>query len=262
MNEPRRILDDSAGDLGVALVCAARNETPPDSAKRRTLTAVGLAAGTTALAAGSGLASTKVAGALPLSLVGKWTVVGVLVAGGAVGAATVVESIATRQEPSNVTLSVTTAQPSPSAAVAEEREAEDDFLEMDEPAPATMVKRPAPLAKPTSAVSAPAVSSSSSPDRSSSLAAELALVEGARRALRSGRASDALRLLDRRDTEHPRGALAMETTVLRVEALVQRGEHGRASAMGRDFLARHPNNPLAPRVRAAIGSSGNQREEP
>ncbi len=70
--------------------------------------------------------------------------------------------------------------------------------------------------------------------------------------LRRGAATDALRILDRYDREFPRGALQPEATAARVEALMAKGDRARAKAIAEQFLAAHPDSPLAHRVRATI----------
>jgi hypothetical protein len=84
------------------------------------------------------------------------------------------------------------------------------------------------------------------------LAAEVALLDRARTALRAGDTSGAIAALDRHRDEFRDGALAAEADVVRIEAAIQRGDHADARARGRTFLATFPQSPLARRVRSLI----------
>lgn len=83
-----------------------------------------------------------------------------------------------------------------------------------------------------------------------SLATELAELERGRRALASGDPTAALAALD----DHARGpgVLGQEATVLRVEALLAKGDRVEAARLGRRFLADHGASPSAARVRALV----------
>ncbi len=84
---------------------------------------------------------------------------------------------------------------------------------------------------------------------------EIAALDEARTALRAGRASEALRALDRYDTGFAKaGSLRVEATALRIEALLQSGKRDRATSLANAFLARHPRSPYAARVRGLVGS--------
>jgi outer membrane protein assembly factor BamD (BamD/ComL family) len=56
--------------------------------------------------------------------------------------------------------------------------------------------------------------------------------------------------LDAYEARFSRGAMRLEATVLRIEALRQSGNTAAADALANDFLAKHPTSPLAARVRA------------
>jgi TolA-binding protein len=91
--------------------------------------------------------------------------------------------------------------------------------------------------------------------RESSLTAELASVEQARRAFLAHDYTQSLKLLDEYTRRFPKRQLASEATVLRIEALAARGDRDTAARIGRDFLQNHPNGPYAKRVRSVIGDS-------
>lgn len=77
---------------------------------------------------------------------------------------------------------------------------------------------------------------------------ELALVEGARRALAAGDSPRALRHVDDHARRFPSGALAVERDVLRIDALVAAGRRDEATTRARDFLAQHPGSAQARRI--------------
>jgi outer membrane protein assembly factor BamD (BamD/ComL family) len=85
--------------------------------------------------------------------------------------------------------------------------------------------------------------------------AELAALEQARSALATGEAARALSILDAYASDYPRGSMAPEATVLRVEALVRAGDLPAARRVGTAFLATSPGSAYAPRVRSLIGES-------
>ena len=81
---------------------------------------------------------------------------------------------------------------------------------------------------------------------------ELALVESARTALAKGDASGCLTRLD--DYEHriQKGTFEREVAVMRIEALIARGDTARARSLGEAFLAQSPDSPYANRIRSLL----------
>ncbi len=77
---------------------------------------------------------------------------------------------------------------------------------------------------------------------------EIALIDAARTAVRTGAPANALTLLRRYRQSFPSGTFSPEATVLEVEALSASGQHARAEALAREFLAQHGDSPLAPRM--------------
>lgn len=256
MTEPRRILDDDPDELDLLLLGAGTEEAPSSRAKQRTLLALGLAVGTAALGAkvGTGLTGGKAVGSLPVALFAKLTGVGVVAGGLAVGAAAVFTSMSEEPTARNTpAVSAWLQEPSstPVASASTVSASEEEGLEA--PPTVASAERKVRLAPAEPAPRVPVPVESSEPAPTNALAEELDLVERARAHLQAGRARDALRLLDRRDADHPRGVLGIEATVLRVEALVQLGDRAAARSIGEAFLKRHPRSPLAPRVRQAVG---------
>jgi hypothetical protein len=136
------------------------------------------------------------------------------------------------------------------------------------PAPAESPRPPPPLAIEASPVPAPGVdaapepanleSDSSPPSRPRrpdpprvpSLEAELALLDRARAELARGEPATALSSLDDYDAALKGTRLALEARLLRIQALAAHGKRTEAAKLAREFIARHPDSPLAERARA------------
>lgn len=93
------------------------------------------------------------------------------------------------------------------------------------------------------------------PEPTDSLAAELAIVSAARRALARGDGEGARAALARHAREFPEGALTEERSALEVLALCATGEHARAAAAARAFLARYPRSVSSASVRGSCAAS-------
>src|SRR6185436_19039686 len=78
---------------------------------------------------------------------------------------------------------------------------------------------------------------------------EIRLLDRARAALRMRAPQQALQELRHYFDGHPHGMLEPEAAVLRIESLRENGDRVTAAAASREFLARHPDGPLADRVR-------------
>ncbi len=90
------------------------------------------------------------------------------------------------------------------------------------------------------------------PARPSDLRAEIALLDAARAAAAAGDGARALTLLRRYDATFPAGTFRPESAALQIEALARLGQTDRARALGRAFIAAHPDSPLVARVQRAI----------
>lgn len=122
--------------------------------------------------------------------------------------------------------------------------------------PASLAPSPEPLLAPEpakAAASLPAPSVAKRPSVSEALQQELAQLDLVRARLSSGRAEQALSLLDAYDRGSPRGSLRLEAEVLRIDALSRSGRVDQARARARAFLTRHPTSVLAARVRRLAG---------
>jgi len=89
----------------------------------------------------------------------------------------------------------------------------------------------------------------------STLHAELGTIDQARAALYSGDTRRALGLLDHYEARFPRGAMAPEAAVLRVEVLVKGGDRLGAKRVADAFLASNPQSPYAPRIQWLLSTS-------
>ncbi|MDF3066954.1 MAG: hypothetical protein K0R38_2555 [Polyangiaceae bacterium] len=127
---------------------------------------------------------------------------------------------------------------------------------LPEPAAPVLGTAPEPLLTPEPAKVAPSVPAPSAPKRpsvSEALQQELAQLDVVRARLATGRAEQALSLLDAYDRGTPRGSLRLEAEVLRIDALSRSGRMEQARARARAFLTRHPTSVLAARVRRLAG---------
>jgi hypothetical protein len=107
-------------------------------------------------------------------------------------------------------------------------------------------------APPPAPVAAPAVTPRDVPALAPSdakLRDEIRILDRARAALRMRAPQQALQELRHYFDGHPRGMLEPEAAVLRIEALRESGDRVQAASASREFLARHPDGPLADRVR-------------
>jgi hypothetical protein len=83
----------------------------------------------------------------------------------------------------------------------------------------------------------------------SSLPAEVAMLDAARKASAAGDPDAALRLIDRYQYEFPEGELAADTEVVAIEALAAKGERDEVARRVVRFLALRPNDPHAADVK-------------
>jgi hypothetical protein len=122
--------------------------------------------------------------------------------------------------------------------------------------PAVAAPVPAPLAPSNPRKARPRGHSIESPSRVD-LGDEIASLDRAREALAHGDASRALALVDEYAKEFPGGVLGQEATVVRIEALLARGDRKAADGLARRLLAAHPASPHAARVRALLAGASN-----
>jgi hypothetical protein len=101
-------------------------------------------------------------------------------------------------------------------------------------------------------VAADAAESAPARPSAPSIAEEVRRLDQARSALASGRASDAIALVSAYERDFPRGALAREAQVVRIEAYAKLGQAAMASQLAAQFVARYPEDPHSPRLRGLV----------
>lgn len=273
MSEPRRLLTDVEGATPFErdLLESYAAEQPSAAARARALGIATVAAGTVATigatAGAAGAAAPKAAGLAGLAIV-KWVLVGVAVAGSATAAVVAVRSdhdrapLAVTASPAapptaptapRATPAPTTATPATPEPVVEPLAISPADLEAA-PAVAAPVGPSGHVASATVAAVAPAPPVTAAPS-GGSLPAEIAALDRARRSLESGDPAQALAQVDAYEARYPNGTFSEEAEVLRIEALVKRGDRTRAASVGQRFLAAHPASPHAPRIRAILSPS-------
>ncbi|MDC0744554.1 hypothetical protein [Polyangium mundeleinium] len=252
MTDPERLVEGD--DLGAELLRSARTLDARHARERRAAL-IGAAAGLGAIAATKAASAGTTKGLLQgvfakwialtigVSALGLGIAVGVAAGEGDVPVAASRFAPAWRERPSPVAVASApetneineTAETPPEAPRAPQ-----------EPAPAEPTAPP----KGKRAPAAPAPSASA--DRAARLAAELQALRVAREALASGDGPRTLHALDDYATRFPRGHLALEAEVLRIEALSRAGDAS-AAARARRFLEAHPQSPYAERLRPLAG---------
>lgn len=251
MTDTRKLLDDSPDELTQRLLRSALDDQPSSQAFSRTAVALGVSslvpmATTGAAAAGSASATgTAVTGAASTSvklfgLAGfKWfglgAIAGLIVAGAA--------------------SSVVGDRPAPTVTVSRAATAATG-RNSTLPVAQTPLAIPAPPPLAAASSTPKKASANAKPERDPSaktptIAREIAALDGARAALERNDPTAALAAVDSLERE---GAVALgpEATVIRVEALLARGEASKATALARRFLAENPSTPHATRMREII----------
>jgi len=229
-DDPERVRVVGATELERKLLAAAGAELPDPELRARMARAIGLSGvATSAAAPASGGSS---AGGATLS----WPVISASVAALALTGAAIgyTSHRAEREMPAEVA-----ARPAPLAPASP---LPPPVLPVATAAPAARVPAPAP--RPRRSVAAAPVSD---------LRGEIALLDAVRAAVAAGSDARALALLRRYEARYPTGTFRPEATALRIEVLARLGQTRQAEALGADFLAAHPDSPLAARVRRALG---------
>ncbi|HVR03087.1 MAG TPA: hypothetical protein VMT47_13200 [Polyangia bacterium] len=107
----------------------------------------------------------------------------------------------------------------------------------------------APLDERRRTVRPPRPREASGASEPSSLAAEVAMLDAARKAAAAGDPDTALRLIDRYRYDFPEGELAADTEVVAIEALAAKGKRDEVARRVAGFLALRPNDPHAAEVK-------------
>lgn len=184
----------------------------------------------------SGLAAGGHAGAPWFAKTGLWGVLSIALVGGVAWYALPSAPHAARVAPREHSVSAT---PSPA-----EQAVAPAFV-----ATSAQVAEPVPTPPPAS-VAAPSPARARVPAATddSALRAEVALLDRARAALHGHDGAQALRLLDQHHRRFAHGTLEPEAEALRVEALVQVGEHAQAETLSQRFVSAYPAHPLSGHV--------------
>lgn len=249
MSEPRRLANETSVSLERDLLRAGIEDGPAPGAHGRAEAALGIAvpvvAGTSTPTSVTPGAPTGVAGSMAVA---KLIVVVVL-------AVTVAAFVAIRLVPSRpegpagavppstaaeTASAEVTAAPTPSMSIAPS---------MVSPAPSEVVTV-APPAKVTTARPV------------ASLGDEISVLDRARAALRDGDPGTALRLVDEHDARFRGDTFALESSVLRIDALDALGRSAAALALADRFLAAHPNTPMSQHVRSVADRLRADRAHP
>jgi hypothetical protein len=229
LNDPKRLLEEGPTELERSLLSAVAAEQPSAEHRMRVREAMGLAdAGAPASAART--ASSSNGKMLILSAVGAGAVAALLLLGRARRTAPAPILPASQE--------VAVAPATPEAPAAPAAPESSSAVEAVDPAAA-------PRATHRPSVAAPSASSD--------IREQIRLIDEARSAVAAHDAASALRTLDQYRSKFPGGALDQEATVLRIEALDQRGDHAQAASMARAFLARNPASAHATRLQRIAG---------
>jgi hypothetical protein len=227
MTDPQRLVDQGIDDFERSLLCSARLDVGPDDTRARCAAAL---AGATLLGAKAGAASS-------LPLVAKWIGIGAVVGLGAAGTVKVGKLALSQPrapEPASVSASAIAERPQPVALAS------------------VTVPPPEPRAPPSVDRTPPAAAATFG-QADDALDREVGLLDTARNALARGDTASALRALDRRDRECPRGALGPEALVIRVQVQLAQGNRAAAEAAAHRFLAKNPDSAQARTLRTLLG---------
>jgi hypothetical protein len=271
MNDPRRLRDEYAGDLEGRLLRSVQSDAPRSDAHRRTLVALGLGGATLGIpAATTAAAAAKVGSTMTVAAIIKWIGVGVGAAVVTVGAvyetpkllglrqSTVVE----HAPPPSAVAGLDRAEPSPLGLI--EPSLTENGSSENHAAPA--VPRAPENLPPTNPARQPHAMQSqmdnfadlpppsiNAEPNPPGLSQEVAMLDTARQTVSSDPVST-LHMLDNYEARFPRGDLAPEALVLRIEALVRSGQRAAAEKLAREYLARNPGSPHARKIGTLIGA--------
>jgi hypothetical protein len=265
MTEPQRLKDKYAGGFEGALLRSARSDAPSSRARGRALVALGVGSAVAGVPAAT-TAAAGTAGAKTLASVGlfaavKWGGIGLAV--GALTVGGIRQAPKLFRGPAETRAAVATNEKIPVSVDHHENnapraETETQLVPTIEPPPA-LPAAPEPAPRVTAAADSRAVALPASKTAlpleaiaEPHLAEEVAALDRARRFVANDPAR-ALGLLDEYEQRFPKGDLAPEALVLRIEALVRAGERARAEILASSFLASHPRSPHAKRIRTILG---------
>lgn len=241
-DEFRRLVDSDLDPRVQKVLASGLGDGPSPEAVKTAAAALGISAGAATVA--------QVAASKPTLtlLVLKWLGIGVVA--GMVTSTAALTLSAKEEAPPRV---VQVAPPAATAVhVASPQVEQAAPVPSAEPPPAPRAAFAAaePSAEPAPG---PSVASFAAPSDKSSLSREIALLDEARRALRTGNPGATLAALDRYDAASTSHALGAEALLLRVRALAQAGRHGEARALAQRYIDRHPGDGYSVKLARIVG---------
>lgn len=227
------------------------------------------ATGAATASVGGALAATTTGGTTALFAIGKWLAVGFVSGGIASAGVTVAQKIGSAERSTTLAAATQRVQASdvlrssprtPSSRSAG-AELPGSGASVETLAPsresgwldAVGERPPAPASSGKSELAPRAPAPATSESRGA-LAAEIAWIDAARRALAAGDAAGALSQLDAYERTRSLGVLDREAALLRIDALQRQGELARARAVAARYLNTFPEDPRAPRLREFLGA--------
>lgn len=238
MNDPQRLLDGAGTSFERNLLAADRAEMPDADAKRRA--AVALAIGTASMWPAA-VATTTKASKVTTSLLVKLFAIGA-VGAGALGTGYYLHSRSVKPA-TNVAQVSTPNNPGP-IATEQANDTASSAKELEPAAPVGAVEPERPAVAPRRAAGAAA----SAPAERASISDEIRMLDAARRAQASGDPAGAIKALDEYKKQYPRGVLAEESVLIRIEALAKMGNRAGARSLAQKFRAAHPDSPHLRRI--------------
>lgn len=258
---------ESCDDFERALLRSTRRDAPAAGAATKTLLALGLVP-TSAAAAAGGVSSSAAAGhSLAAWSILKGLAVGLLAGGGIVLVSDLAQDSARPpRDRAPMSLSSSAGTRGVSAVAPPVVHAADQELPSPVVSPsaarrfdskaaasANLPSNPdfAPLPRGEAAFPAPSGLEPTSERRANedSLGEQVTVIDSARRALKSGRPSDALGYARNYDQRWPSGPLSIEAVIVRVEAELALGDRPSAEREARSVIAQLPGSRYASRVR-------------
>jgi hypothetical protein len=117
------------------------------------------------------------------------------------------------------------------------------------------VEASVPLAEIATPSRARGVARAERKDAAGDVERQIEWIDRARSLAESGDSAAALQAVDQYDRKFPRGALSEEAALVRVEALVARGDRASAAALARRFLVAHPHSVHVAKLQALVGGA-------
>jgi hypothetical protein len=253
VTDPRRLVEER--DIGATLLASAGSDAPDARTRHRVAAALGLAAsiatltsassgagsmGATGTNLGAGAAGGRAGAAAWLTLVG-----GGLVATALAGNLIVATMLGHTRHSAEAVSTM------PAAATVQAREAEPEPAARSDSSSSAGTP-PTPMQSEAIAHRGKGLHAGVDPSGESPLARELRSLDAARSALERLEIGEAFIALDRYDRTFPNGTLRTEASLLRVDALLARGDGAEARRLARDLLARDPSGPQARRLRTIV----------